>query len=262
MKDAINPRILETLVEHAARINEGEPYQAKADVLKINESEKNAWAAFLLSIATTESIEESIISPLLKTFAGDALVERCIDYHARDERRHHSLLSEYVQKTFSREKKTRTASDILVYDTLLPKITSALALRPACLLGILYFYEIFSVDFYKVLKSRAHAHDLPGLFDLLQTLEKDELRHLACLQALMDRLPARSLAGRISDAAFLRSTLELLLIDINPSRWAYHNRHVRKNVLTLGMDPIKMSTDARKSARRALQFINERERVA
>jgi hypothetical protein len=247
---------LKTLVDHAIKINERPFDPPAADEAKgVDPALQAAWGRFLLSIATTESIEESLISPLKKTFQNNPLAQQCLHFHAIDERRHFSTLTEYVFRTFHLRKTKRSHSDVIVYDTILPKITSALGRSPACLIGILYFYEIFSVDFYKSLKEKAHQSSLPQLVTLIQALEKDELRHLACLETLMAHLEPRGRLKTSVDQLALRAILELLMIDIETSPWAIHNRKVRKTVLTIGLSPATLSKSARRAAKKALHLI-------
>jgi rubrerythrin len=247
---------LEILVDHAQKINEGEFFQVQADEAgHLSRGQRAAWGSFLLSIATTESIEESLIEPLKKTFSHHALLTKCIDFHSRDERRHFQLLTEYVKKSFKMTKTYRSQSDLVVYDTILPKVTKALSHRPACLIGILHFYEMFSLDFYKELKVRATDNGLKNLVTLIQTLEKDELRHLACLELLMENLEKRSRLGITFDKLSLRAVLELLMADINTREWALHNRHVRKNVLSIGLKPADMAGNARKATKKATELV-------
>jgi rubrerythrin len=247
---------LQTLVDHAMKVNDRHFDPPPADRAgEMDPTLAKAWGKFLLSIATTESIEESLISPLHKIFEKNELAQKCIHFHAIDERRHFSAFTDYVSRTFDLRKTKRSHSDVVVYDTILPKITSALSRSPACLIGILYFYEIFSVDFYKTLKEKATDCSLPHLVSLIQTIEKDELRHLACLETLMAHLEPRSKVKKIADRLILKSILSLLMIDIETSSWAIHNRRVRETVLRIGLSPIEMSQSAKKAAKKATRLI-------
>src|SRR5579859_156055 len=114
----------------------------RADLLPV--AKRQGWARFLSSIATTESIEAELIGPLRHVFAGEAEVQDYLTGHAADEQRHHETLRDYVKHTFGFEKRSRSLSDRMVYDTLLPRVAMLAHRRPLCALAILRFYEAFS----------------------------------------------------------------------------------------------------------------------
>ncbi len=220
----------------------------------LSTEKKNAWASFLCSIATTESIETMLIDPIRKAFAGSKAIVAYLDAHADDERRHYDLLTAYVKRTFAFEKTHRSTTDVIVYGFLLPKFSTLGQKKPLYLLTPLRFYEAFSLEFYNILKVLAVADELPQLVSLIQSIEKDELRHLAGLDALVREYRESSGVPSAGDLLLINSVLKLLLFDINIAPWAVHNRRVRRNALAIGINPDKMGRDARGAAAEALRF--------
>lgn len=216
---------------------------------------RQGWAKFLLSIATTESVENLLMEPLVGFFKKDSDISTYLAAHAEDERRHFRVLTEYVLRSFGMTKKTRSLSDRVIYDTLLPGVGRAIATRPYCSLGMLYFFEIFSVDFYDILKKKSRKDGLIHLLKIFQGIEKDERRHLAGLRALSELLVLRVGPPSRGDLAWLRWILRLFQADIHVGRFAIHNRKVRKSAQAIGVDPAWMNQNAKNSARNSLEFI-------
>jgi hypothetical protein len=247
---------LRTLSEHGRKAQEAmASWEARDDAAHLAAGKRDGWARFLSSIATTESIEDSLIQPLFKAFSGDAATEAYLETHAADERRHFGLITGYVKRSFDFVKTRRSLMDRIVYDTILPRIAFLGERRPLFFVGILRFYEAFSLDFYKTLRRLAERDRLPVLLQLIQAIEKDELRHLAGLEALGRALRARQGAPSRAELLVVRGILELLLFDINTRAWALHNRRVRRTVLSIGLDPDEMARDARKAAARTIELL-------
>ena len=251
---------LKSLTEAGARSRPGlnETFHDSCEHRCLSAEKQNAWANFLSSIATTESIETMLIEPIRKAFGSSMATLDYLDAHGDDERRHHQLLTSYVKRTFGFEKKHRSGTDLVVYGFLLPHFSRLGRYKPLYLLTPLRFYEAFSLEFYKVLKILAQADGLPRLVALIQSIEKDELRHLAGLDTLVHKYRENTGTPSRADLMLIRSVLNLLLFDINIAPWAVHNRKVRRNALTIGIDPAKMGHDARGAADDAFRFAGGR----
>jgi hypothetical protein len=220
----------------------------------LTQARRDGWAGFLSSIATTESVEHLLIDPLKESFPGDAEVLDYLVSHSTDEQRHFEVFRDYVRTTFGFEKRRRSLSDRIVYDTFLPKIAQAARKRPMLALAMLRFYEAFSIDFYRTLKKLALGDGLESLNTIIRSIEKDELRHLAGLEELIRRLKARGVRPAMLDRALIRTILFVLVADIDIRAWAIYNRKVRKRACAVGIDPDTMSAQARKAARESMRF--------
>jgi rubrerythrin len=215
---------------------------------------QQGWARFLSSIATTESIEAMLIGPLKDAFRGESEVQEYLAGHAADEQRHFEIFRDYASGTFGFEKKKRSVSDRVVYDTLLPWVSAFARRRPICALAILRFYEAFSVEFYRVLRRLAERDGLSGLLGIIRSIEKDELRHLAGLEELIRRLKSRGARATLFDRGIIRSVLFVLMVDIDLRGRAFHNREVRRHAREVGIDPVEMHAQAVKAARNSMEF--------
>jgi rubrerythrin len=254
---------LEGLTEHARRVERTiRPETAKRDsAAALAPERRQGWARFLSSIATTESIEGLLLEPLKESFKDEPAVLEYLEAHASDERRHFEIFRDYVRETFGHEKRGRTFSDRVVYDTLLPGVAWLARRRPLCALAMLRFYEEFSVEFYSVLKLLAERDGLSGLLGHIRAIEKDELRHLAGLEELIRKLVERGGGARASDVWLSRGILRVLLVDIDTRGWALHNRRVRSNALAIGIDPGVMSAQAERAAAASIEFLRKPRRA-
>ena len=232
------------------------------EISTLSPEKREAWAQFLSSIATTESIEHTIIAPIAKSYEDQEEVSVYLKSHAQDEQRHYVMIRDYVSSSFHYVKSRRTGSDVMVYDTLLPQIARVGTIKPLYFLAMLHFYEAFSVHFYKSLKRVAEADKLPGLVALIQAIEKDELRHLAGLEGLVLLHHAKKGQPGVLDLLAMRVLLGLLLIDIKTAPWAFFNRKVRRNVTCIGLIPETMDHDALQAAKHSLRFVQNPTRRA
>jgi hypothetical protein len=110
------------------------------------------------------------------------------------------------------------------------------------------------VEFYRILKRLAISDGLENLVGIIREIEKDELRHLAGLEELIDLVILRDGMPRASDLWIARGILAVLRIDIDLRGWAVHNRKVRRRAVAIGIDPEEMAAQANRATRRALEF--------
>ena len=67
------------LIEHGKRANaDGVKLWDADSLLHLSEGKRLAWGRFLLSIATTEALEDLVICPLAESFRGDATVQDAV----------------------------------------------------------------------------------------------------------------------------------------------------------------------------------------
>lgn len=211
--------------------------------------QKKAWAEILSSAATAEGEEESMVRPLRDFFSQTAALNEYIELHAQDEHRHAEMLRDYVFKTFQHQKKKKTFTDRFVYDFLFKKIKTFASHRPLPFLTTLYFYELYAEEFYSQLKKQSAHFQLPHLNEFFSTIQKDELRHIAGLKALIQVWAQEKWAVTWMDLALTRFLMTIVHFDVNTSRWAFYNKRLRRNMMTLGLDPEFFQKEAARHAR-------------
>jgi hypothetical protein len=230
------------------------------DLSHLPEARRASWRRILSSIATTEGIEATVMDPLLVAKRNDAEALEYLEVHAADERRHHELLKGYLKNTFDFEKKTRTMSDRVFYERLLPAISSAFRYKPLYGFALLYCYERFALSFYTPLRVRAQSDGAQNLLTLLQSIEKDELRHIAGMEHLLKEEIRLQGGLRLGDFGAVSSMLRLMLVDINMSSWAVHNREVRAHLVTLEINPDEITELGRRMRDETLELMGATDR--
>ena len=219
---------------------------------RLNAEKRLGWAGFLSSIATSESVEHLVVEPLKEHFRDDPEIQEFIARQAEDEIRHYNMFSSYVLKHFQYKKTRKTLTDKIVYDRFLPMIAAYGKSRPLAILLVLQFYETFSIEIYRELKVIAANDGLGELIELIETVEKDEWRHLAGLKKMAKGpIPLR-------DRAIARLITLVLRFDVHAGRWAIHNQKLRKNLMRIGLDPAYVVGAARHAHLKTLEFANKR----
>lgn len=247
---------LSTLKTHGDRA-QGAGSTVSADgVGGLSPDRRRGWQRVLSSVATTEGTEETMMIPLIEAYGGDDSIREYLESHKRDELLHHELLKGYLKATFGFEKKARTLSDKVIYDRAFPLVSKLFLKKPLYGLAMLYFIECFGVGFYKAFKDAAERDGLASLSALIRRIEKDELRHMAGLEALI--ADHRLRRGGISrgDKLAIRACMGLMSLDVSMEPWALHNREVREHALLIGLCPKALgqgSTDAAARVMKALE---------
>jgi hypothetical protein len=220
------------------------------DLAHLSEARRATWCRVLSSVATTEALEKTLIEPILEGLRADADAADYLATHATDEVRHHQLLARYLRNTFGYRKKKRTAADRVLYDGILPRVARRFRSKPAYGLALLHCYERFSLTFYERLRREAQADGAQNLLTLIRAIERDELRHVAGMEALLDR-EVEKRGGRLSalDRAAVAGILRLMLVDVDMRPWALHNRELRGHLVRLGFDPAGLVRAAQEAAR-------------
>ena len=220
------------------------------DLSHLSPMRQAAWRRVLSSIATTEGLEESLMQPLMLAYKqpgeDHTEISEYLESHAVDERRHHAMLCGYLKQTFGYVKKSRTWSDRVIYDRVLPLMAQAFRYRPLYGFALLDTYENFATEFYAPLRTQAQADGAQNILSLLQAIEKDELRHVAGMEYLLDRELARQGGLRRGDRAAIATLLNVLVLDVDFSPWALHNREIRAHLCELGVPPEGVTATARR----------------
>jgi len=208
----------------------------------LSQERQRAWKKLLTSVAATESSELVLMGALLDGFKHQPEIQSYFVSHQMDERRHHRHLNQYVLKTFGYFKRKSTLSDKVVYETLFPKIAHLCAKSPGYGIALLLFFESFGVTFYHLCRAQAENDHLEKLVQLIDQIEKDEKRHLAGLKILLQASMYSEWTAL--DLVTLDSLLAMVVLDVNFSWWAIHNRAVRRNALEVGLNPTELSQAA------------------
>ena len=90
----------------------------------------------------------------------------------------------------------------------------------------------------------------------MRAIEKDELRHVTGVETLCRIAVERNGRGPGPvDRLAIRALLEVMMLDVNMSRWAIHNREVREHFVKLGISPASIGRAAREARSRTLKFV-------
>ena len=216
-----------------------------------------AYKKLLSSIATVEGIEHVMVHPVAHYFRANEPVYAYLESHARDENLHSELFQGYVRHCFRYEKKKRSLTDRIIYDRALPQLAKIARHRPVAFALGVSFLEKYASHIYVDVKRSAERDGLPGLTRLLEAVEKDERRHMVGIEAVIDELMRSGKIDRV-DRVTARVILGLFLVDVSQSPYAIYNRHVRMNMLALGIDPDFIDGRGRHYAREALAILDER----
>lgn len=225
------------------------------DIGFLTEKECAAWAGLLASISTSEAMEGVLLEPLIFGMKDNLAVARWTEVHSQDEVRHLTIINRYLKNTFQYEKKKKSFTDIVLYEQLLPLIAKKGEQKPIYILAILYFYESFSIDFYKEFKIRAQQMGLERLVQIFRVVEKDELRHVAGIEHMIDYVHRTQRRPHLLELLSVFLILLIVVADINTSWLAFYNRRVRRNVKAIGIIPADMNRQAYRNAWSTLKLI-------
>ncbi|MEQ1876737.1 MAG: ferritin-like domain-containing protein [Bdellovibrionia bacterium] len=227
--------------------------QVRSETGRLDSEARKGWAGFLSSIATSESVERLVVEPLLAHFQNAPEIRELIETQAADETRHYQMFSDYVQKHFGYRKTHKTLTDRVVYGGFLPLIAAIGRRRPLSILLVLRFYETFSIEIYRELKKLAEQNGMTVLRELIESVERDEWRHLAGLKKMS--------GGNVPwlDRAAAHAIALVLRFDVHAGLWAIHNKKLRKNLLRIGLDPEYVNQAARLAQRKTLALAKQQE---
>jgi hypothetical protein len=197
----------------------------------------SGWKRVISSIATTEGAEEGFISPLVNFYSNEPQLAEYISSHQEDEARHSRILKDYLKSSFDYVKTHRTISDQIVYDRIFPILARVFTKKPLYCLSMVLFFEVFATGIYSEIKRQAESDHLSSLCHILTVIQKDEARHLTGIQLLISDYHLRFGRPGILDQIAIGLCLFLIMIDVNVTVFALHNRCLRKNIIYLGIDP-------------------------
>jgi ribonucleotide reductase beta subunit family protein with ferritin-like domain len=178
---------LHTLTEHARKPNEDLSVylDSPAVIGALPPLRRLAYQKILSSIATVESTEEVILRPVAESVQKNAVLNAYLVTHANDEQLHADMVSHYVLKTLDYVKTKRSLTDRVIYDRILPRLADRAKDRPVSFALATYFLESMAEYVYRELKKSTIADGLTGLTKLIESIERDERRHLAGIECLI-----------------------------------------------------------------------------
>lgn len=218
-------------------------------IQKLSFPKISGWRRILSSVATTESVERTLMTPLEEAFSKNPEILNYLASHQQDETRHHELLNRYLKNTFQYVKSHRTLSDQVIYDQALPQVSKIFKTKPLYGLAMLSFFEVYGINFYRNFKQQAQADGLRELARVVEQIEKDEIRHLRGLDLLLQYYFLSG--GKLTwlDQKAIAACLKLLVLDVNMTSWAIHNREVRSSAIKIELDPKQLTQGARSAAK-------------
>lgn len=224
----------------------------------LSDRKKAGWQKLISSIATTEELEQTLMIEIEKAFEKNPEIKAYLASQKLDEFRHQQLLKLYLLNSFQYVKTHRTFTDTVIYDKIFPGLAKLFCRKPIYGLALIFFFENYGCSFYKNLKLQAEQDGLPMFTQLIEQIEKDELRHLAGIKLLISSSSDHFSKSRISflDKTVIRIILFIAVFDLNMNFFAWHNRKVRKSVCRIGLNPLRLTADARNSARLVLKFVS------
>lgn len=231
-----------------------ESWDQRDEIFHLSNSKKEGWKKILSSVATTEAVENVLMTELKKAYQDKDELLSYLSSHQLDEYRHHKNITKYLTNTFQYQKTKRTFSDKIIYDITFPKITKMFSKKPIYGLGLLLFFEIYGVNFYKQFKESAKHDGLNELAKLISQIEEDEQRHIAGIKILLTEQKNTTKINR-KDVIFFKFILSIVTLDVNMSFWAFHNRKVRKHIFQIGLNPNRLTQTAYKTAQQIYRQI-------
>lgn len=234
-----------------------EPIMVIRDSTNVPEHIKKGVCRIISGAATTEKLEDFILTPVMEYFKDNEVVVEYIKTHKRDEDRHFYQMNSYLKKTFDFEKTEKSFSDKLFYDKVFPQVSKFFHKKPIYAVIILRAYERISLDFYKAIRDGVKAHGCTHLGDLLDIVTKDELRHLSGLEAIMKLEVERGKKLKAYEIKLLKGLLYFLLLDITQTKWAVHNYEMRKHLMEIGVDCEKLYKDCQAVVNETMQMARE-----
>lgn len=245
VSEKLNQR-LSQLADHGFEAHESyHALEPRDDASGLSLERRQGWRRVLSAVSTTEGTEHTLMAPIEEAFASDKELARYLASHKKDEARHHEWLKRYLKNTFQYVKTERTASDKIIYDKVFPQLGKLFRRKPLYGLALLYFVEQFGVTFYKNFKAQAAADGLTELVAMLKLIEKDELRHMAGLDAILKAHVEENGSVSLLDRIAIRGCLEVMAFDVNMGALALHNRDVRNHMQKIQISPLELNRAAR-----------------
>ncbi len=221
------------LSKHSFEVDKLAKEYSQDDSGKVSSDEIQALCKVLSGVATTEKLEDLLISPAICTYKEEAIVNY-LEGHALDERRHHDNLSQYLSKTFNFSKDHKSISDYLFYEGIIPFLLKYLKRKPVRIYMLIYFFEKLSLYFYDSVNEFSKKKGLTKLSELIVDIKKDESRHIKGMSLMIDS--EKDVLTNMDKWIFI-VIAKIISLDINVSGWAIHNKKMRKSFKTLKINP-------------------------
>lgn len=206
---------------------------------KLPSERQQAWGSLLSSLAASENIESLILEPLISNYKSETQICAYLQAHGRDELKHYNWLTQFVKENTTYERTGKTVSDKIFYDFLLPRLARSAEEKPVYLFALMYFYELFTLDFYKELIRIAEFDKLENAQNIFQLIRRDEIRHCQAAKDLI-RYSLKNQRLQRKDLLKIQALLRLFQLDMATFEWCVHNLRVRKSTMTLGIPPSRM----------------------
>ena len=242
------PKLVTLIQKHEITHARFKNWDSADNITYLSESKKEGWKKILSSVATTEAIEHVLMTELKKAYLEKNTILNYLNAHQLDENTHHENINRYLLNTFRFQKKSRTFSDKIIYDIALLKLSKLFSKKPIFGLGLLLFFEIYGVHFYKGFKEQAKNDGLNELSLLINQIEEDEQRHIAGIKILLSEQKCKYKTN-IKDEIQFKFILSIVILDVNMSFWALHNRIVRKQIFQIGLNPDALTKIAYSTAK-------------
>jgi hypothetical protein len=217
-----------------------------------------AWWRFLGSLAKTEGLEDIALeglTPGLHRFKLDT--PWVLDYlasHRADEARHGLMLFGYVKACYGDRPRKRTFSDVVIYGLGFRALKGLNRFDPRFVLLALFLYEKAAQEFYRQAIALAEPCGKGHLVTLLQSIQRDEARHLAGVTCLLKLIAAQYPAGPWRLKA-LSALGKFVLWDLDYGDDASHNVGLRRAFSTLGFEKTRFAGHMQESYLQALALM-------
>jgi hypothetical protein len=224
---------------------------------KLSELKKKGLCRVLSGVASTELLEELLLTPLIEA-EKNKIRKEYFRIHSQDEERHFQLLSRYLKSSFGFVKTKKTLSDYLFYGFFFPVYVILFKKKPLYTLILIYCFETLSIYFYNHILLVSKREDLNELTKLLELIKKDEMRHIAGIKTQMNIMatmghPAIGKFGR----AFIKTLLNFFILDVSMSKWDFHNRSMRQRMKNLGVDTEKFTSEIKANKKQTMAELNQ-----
>jgi len=205
------------------------------------------WCRLLSSVLSAETLEKTLILPLIDTFKDEPVIQNFFKSQSSDEQRHQDMLAWYLLKTFNFQRKKKTLANRIFMDGFIGPLSLMIRHRPLLGIVFLHLYEDYGNTFYGIIRAQAKKDNLEGLLRMLKVIEQDERRHSAGLESMIHYIfESRGLPPKW-ELFLVKSALKYFALDANLSRWAFYNRDVRRAVSQIELNPDELTQIVRKT---------------
>lgn len=201
----------------------------------------------LSGVASTELLEELLLTPLIKKAKNNIRKDYYIS-HSLDEERHYQLLTRYLKVGFGFVKTKKSLSDYIFYGLFFPLYISIFKGKPLFTLVLIYCFETLSIYFYTHILEVAKKENLAELTSLLELIKKDEMRHIAGIKSQMQIMATEGHPPiNFFEKGLIKILLSFFILDVSMSKWDIHNRAMRARMQSLGVNTNQFTSELRQN---------------